>query len=133
MENKIFIKATDVSPSINFNAETGFLQIHGRSLPENSLTFYRPVLEWIEKYIESPNEETVFEFRMILLNTSSSKVFIDIFRKINELVDLKKSKVNVVWYFEEEDEDIEDIGMQYKEFCKADFKMIGTHFKLMGD
>ncbi len=132
MEKKILIKATEVSPSINFNAETGFLQIHGRSLPENAVTFYKPALEWIDKYSESPNNKTVFEFRMVLLNTSSSKVFIDIFRKINHLVDLKNSEVSVVWYYEEEDEDMEDIGIQYEEICKAEFKMIGTHFRLMG-
>ncbi len=132
MEKKILIKATEVSPSINFNAKTGFLQIHGRSLPENAVTFYKPALEWIDKYSESPNNKTVFEFRMVLLNTSSSKVFIDIFRKINHLVDLKNSEVSVVWYYEEEDEDIEDIGIQYEEICKAEFKMIATHFRLMG-
>lgn len=131
MEKEIYIKATDKSPSINFSAEKGFLQIHGRSLPENAIEFYNPILDWIDQYLESPNYKTVFEFRMTLLNTSSSKKFIDIFRKINHLVELDKSEVKVVWYHEEEDEDIEDIGIQYKEICKAEFKMIATPYSLM--
>lgn len=131
MEKQIYIKAADKTPSINFNAEKGFLQIHGRSLPENPFEFYAPVLKWIDQYVESPSSKTMFEFRMALLNTSSSKIFIDIFRKINHLVDLKKTEVKVVWYYEEDDEDIEDMGIQYKEVCKAEFKMIATPFDLI--
>lgn len=131
MKNELTIKATNVSPSVNFNLETGLLQIHGNSLPENSAKFYEPVINWIDKYIEAPNVKTEIEFRMVLLNTSSSKMFIDIFRCINKLVERNNSEVNVIWFYENDDEDIQDIGMQYQDFCKAPFKMVGTDFKLI--
>lgn len=128
---KLLVYPTVSTPLLNFEPEKGFLQIHGRSLPENAVIFYKPVIEWMEEYIKSPQEKTEIEFRMILINTSSSKMFIDIFRKINEFVDSNKTEVSVSWYFENEDEDIEDMGLQYKEFCKAPFKMIGTDFSLI--
>ena len=131
MMEKILINPTESSPLVNLDGDKGFLQIHGRSLPENAVLFYKPVVEWMEKYSETPQKKTDIEFRMVLINTSSSKMFIDIFRKINELVKLNNTEVNVLWYFENEDEDIEDMGLQYKEFCKAPFKMIGTDFSLI--
>lgn len=131
MDKELKIPKTVVSPSINLNADTGLLQIHGSTLPENSLIFYKPVLDWLDKYVENPNSKTNVEFRMILINTSSSKVFIDIFRRINQLVSDQSSEVTVYWYYEEEDEDIYDMGMQYKEFCKAQFNIVSTEYRLL--
>jgi len=121
------ITATDLSPVINFNPEKGKFQIHGNSLPENARSFYLPVIEWLDKYAESPNPATEIEFKMVLLNTSSTKMFIDVFRKINKLSELGNTEVNIVWYYIYEDEDIYDVGMEFKEFCKAPFKLVVTN------
>ena len=131
MENELIIKATDKTPSINFNAKTGLLQIHGYSLPENSFEFYDPIIKWLDKYTDAPNKKTEFDFRLVVLNTSSSKMFIDIFRKINMLVEQNNSEVSVVWYYEIDDEDMHELALQYKEFSKAKFKIIGTEHRLI--
>ena len=131
MEKELIIKASNKTPSINFDAKSGLLQIHGYSLPENSFEFYERIISWLDEYILSPNEKTIFDFRLIVLNTSSSKMFIDIFRKINKLVELDNSEVKVVWYYEIEDEDLHETAIQYKEICKAPFEIIGTEYRLM--
>ena len=131
METELIIKTKDKTPLINFNSKSGLMQIHGSSLPENSIEFYEPVLKWLDKYLETPNVKTEFDIRLILLNTSSSKVFIDIFRRINKLIELNNSEMSVVWYYEIEDEDLHETAMQYKEFCKAPFKIIGTKHRLI--
>ena len=124
------LKATDKTPYINFNVNSGLMQIHGYSLPENSFEFYPPIIEWLDNYIENPNKKTDFDFKLVVINTSSSKMFIDIFRKINQLVDQNNSKVSVVWYYETDDEDIHEMALQYKEFSKAEFRIIGTEYNL---
>ena len=131
MENELIIKATPKTPSINFNAQSGSLQIHGYSLPENSFKFYNPILIWLDKYILNPNEKTELDVRLVVLNTSSSKMFIDIFRKINKLVENNNSEVTVVWYYEMDDEDMHEMAIQYEEISKAAFKIIGTHHRLI--
>jgi len=88
-------------------------------------------MDWLDKYTMAPNTKTEFDIRLIILNTSSSKQFMDIIRKINRLVDLKRSEVSVVWYYEIDDEDIHEIILQYKEFCRAKFEIIGTHHKII--
>lgn len=131
MEKKLVIKAAEKTPLINFNSESGLMQIHGYSLPENSFEFYDPIIKWLEEYIQSPNEKTEFDIRLVVLNTSSSKMFIDIFRKINKLVELNTSEVKVVWYYEDDDEDIHEVALQYKDFCNAKFDIIGTQHRLI--
>ena len=131
MEKELIIKAADKTPSINFNASSGSMQIHGYSLPENPYEFYKPIIQWLDDYLYASNEKTEFDFRMVVVNTSSSKMFIDIFRIINKLVEFNKSEVTVVWYYEMEDEDMHELAIQYQEICKAPFKIIGTHHRLI--
>lgn len=129
--DELIIKSTDKTPLIHFNPLTGVMKIHGYCLPENSFEFYTPVLKWLDKYLETPHRKTDFDIRLVVLNTSSSKMFIDIFRKINKMVEQKNSEVSVVWYYETEDEDMHELAMQYQEICKAPFKLIGTEHRLI--
>ena len=131
MEKELIIKASDKTPYINFDAKSGLIQIHGYSLPENPFEFYEPIISWLDKYTVAPNKKTEFDFRLVILNTSSSKMFMDIFRKLNQLVELNNSEVSVVWYYEIDDEDIHEIALEYKKICKAKFDIIGTHHRLI--
>jgi hypothetical protein len=45
----------------------------GNSLPEDVNTFYQPILDWIDKYVENPNEKTEINMRFDYYNTSSSR------------------------------------------------------------
>lgn len=121
------ILATDSSPAINFDPKKGKFQIIGNSLPENSRGFYEPVLNWLDKYAESPIPETEIEFKMILLNTSSTKMFIDLFRKINKIVEYGESKVNVIWNYVYGDDDIHDVGIEFRDYCKAPFELVAVN------
>ena len=114
-------------PNINLNASEGKIEIRGNSMPENARSFYTPVIEWIKKYSESPNSTTEIIFQMYLLNTSSTKLFNEIFKIINEIVESGKSSVNIIWYYAYGDEDIQEIGVDFKGFTKADFELIPVH------
>jgi hypothetical protein len=116
------ILATNASPEISFNPTTGKFKIIGNSLPENAIEFYKPVIEWLKLYVESPNTTTELVFKMTLLNTSSRKAFIDIFELLNSI--LKKSDLKILWYYNSCDEDIEEVGLDFKEYSKASFELI---------
>ena len=49
MEN-LDLNGSSKTPTVNFNATTGVLTLAGRSIPENSIEFYKPLLAWIEEY-----------------------------------------------------------------------------------
>jgi len=120
------IKATELSPEIELDPAIGKFLISGNSLPENARGFYEPVIKWLDIYAESPNDKTEFEFKMILLNTTSTKLFIDIFRKINKIVEYDGVEVNVIWNYTFGDDDIHDVGLEFKEFCKASFELVAV-------
>ena len=59
----------------------GLIHINGKSYPENSVEFYKPITKWIDEYIETDPKETVFSISLEFFNTSSSKCILDILKK----------------------------------------------------
>jgi len=121
------ILAHDSNPSIYLDAKVNRFEIKGNSMPENARAFYEPVVEWLDAYAENPNSNTEIVFQMNLLNTSSTKLFIDIFKKINKIVEHSEGNVNVVWYYTFGDDDIQEIGVEFKDFCKASFELVAVN------
>ncbi|CAG1000511.1 MAG: DUF1987 domain-containing protein [Bacteroidetes bacterium] len=124
MEN-LYIKGTFKTPTLSFNFEKGELDISGRSLPEHSIEFYKEAMQWLDKYIENPKPETVVNVQLEYFNTSSSKVILDIFKKI-ELLHSKGNKVTVNWYYEEDDTDMQEQGETFAEIIKVPIKHIAV-------
>ena len=47
---KLIIKETHETPAVSLDAESGILEIKGRSLADDIRYFYKPILSWIDNY-----------------------------------------------------------------------------------
>lgn len=117
-----YLEATPKTPKLDFNPDAETFLISGRSIPENSIEFYKPLLDWLDKYVHNPLDSTIFEIKLEYFNTSSSKCLVEIFRKLEKIHE-KGNKVSVEWYYDEEDEDMEESGEDFKEIIKIPFNM----------
>ena len=111
------------TPSIVFTPDSGILEIRGKSIPENSLEFYKPVFDWLETYAQSPAPNTEFRVRLEYFNTSSSKCLLDIFRKLESINTSGKSNVLVCWFYDADDEDMMEAGEDYQAIVKIPFQL----------
>ncbi len=119
----IKIEKTRKTPDVTFNAETGVIQIEGKSIPENSIEFYKPLVDWIDEYGKNPKEKTEVNIKLEYFNTSSSKCILDVFKKL-ETIFKDEHEVVINWYYEEDDENILEAGEDYQSILKIPFKMI---------
>src|SRR5690554_522851 len=108
------LKETLTSPYVMLNAEEGEIRIEGRSIPENVIDFYHPILSWVDRYAQEPKDETKVYFKLEYFNTSSSKRLFDIMKKVEAIASQNDKKVSIYWYYEEDDEDIYFAGNDYK-------------------
>ena len=108
------------TPEVDFNS-SGELLLKGRSIPENSIEFYKPLIEWLESYSESPNSTTVLSVQLEYFNTSSSKCILDVFKKLESV---SGSEISVKWHYEEDDEDMLEAGEDYEAIIDLPFEMI---------
>src|SRR5574343_531274 len=100
---KLILEASAKTPEVVFDPAAGTLLLKGRSIPENSIEFYKPLNDWIDGYAANPGSQTVIEMK---------------------LENLSGTDVSVNWYFEEDDEDMEEAGEDYQAIIKLPFKMI---------
>ena len=119
------IQASKYTPEIELNAETNRLSIKGKSYPENTFDFYSPVIAWLKVYFEQETlAKTNVDFDIIYFNSSSSKLFFDLFDLLEEAQDDGK-EITVNWYYDEENESAEEAGEDFKEdFEEMDFNII---------
>ena len=113
----LHIAATAKTPEIHFIEDEHRLLLSGRSIPENAVDFYRPVLEWA-KGIGSEYVLTV-HVQLEYFNTSSSKCLLDLFKRLEN-----SSSLEVQWYFDADDEDMLEAGEDYDHIVGVPFKFV---------
>jgi len=123
--NSLIIEKTYSTPYVNFDPESGRMMISGESFPENASRFYTPVLQWIEDYINNVDGQKVeFNFEIKYFNSSTSKVFLNIFDLLEEAADEGKD-ITVNWRCNEENESAIECGEEFKEdLDKLSFNII---------
>jgi hypothetical protein len=112
------LTGTDQTPQVTLNKEKGVFEFSGRSLTDKAAAFYRPVIQWMTEYAESPNPKTEVVFKMEYMNTSSSKALFDLFAIVQTI-----SGAKIVWCFHDEDEDMEETGEEFSSLVKIPFEM----------
>ncbi len=108
-------------PYINFDRQNGNLNIAGRSILENSIAFFEPVIKWLDLYILQPAPITTFNIKLDYFNTSTSKYILMIIEYLEEL-HKGGNIVQVNWYYN--DEDMQELGEDYKNIVNVPFELI---------
>ena len=125
MMDKIEIAPTSTTPKISFRPVEGYFEISGKSLPENSFEFYKPLLDFMEAYAESPVNNTSLVFKLQYFNTSSTSHFLRMIKKFEKIS--ADGKVAIVhWYYDEDDEDMKEAGEDFRVLSKLPIEIIGA-------
>ena len=122
----LLIEGSPKTPTIKFDWDKGYLEIKGRSIPENSIEFYKPLVDWLDKYSGKPQKNTSVNIHLEYFNTSSSKCILDVFKKLENIHKGGTSDVVINWHYEEDDEDMLEAGEDYQAIINIPFKMILT-------
>jgi len=119
----IYIKETLKTPLINSDPGEGIIEIKGRSSPENSVVFYKPLFEWLADYVKEPVEKTTVNIQLDFFNTSSSKCLLEIFKQLEAIKNINRDVI-VNWFYEKNDPDILEAGESYESMTSLPFKMV---------
>jgi len=120
---KLIINGTNYTPKVELDPKLGILSLEGKSLPEDVLTFYQPIIDWIENYILEAKDETKVICNLDYINTTSSKLILDILIRLKKLESLGKS-AKVEWHYDEDDEDIRETGSDYSSIVGVPFDFL---------
>ncbi|MBE9469405.1 MAG: DUF1987 domain-containing protein [Bacteroidetes bacterium] len=116
------IEATEETPKISFKQNENEFIISERSLPENAVEFYTPIFDWIEKYKNNPNSETIFDFKLDYFNTASAKQITKLLLMLEDIEKLKNVKIR--WFFKKGDLDMQSSGLRYDKLIDVEFEIL---------
>ncbi|GAB4231304.1 MAG: DUF1987 domain-containing protein [Ekhidna sp.] len=119
--NAIKLRPTSTTPAVYLDLSKGIFKMYGRSSPENSLKFYEPVKNALASEIKT--EKLDVRIKMEYFNTSSSKCIYDILKEIKTLKD-SGINVDVRWYYDQYDEDMQEAGEDYSDLLDLPFELI---------
>ena len=123
--NNYKTEKTTQTPEISLNAITGDLSFSGRSLPEDSSVFYKPVFSWLDEYTMNPAEKTSVIFGLDYFNTASAKAIFSIIVKFNEL-SKNNHPISINWLYDEDDEDMKELGEEYQDLFSISIELIAN-------
>ena len=120
---KLMIVGTEDTPNIVLDPKEKVFEISGRSLPEDVVSFYQPVLDWLDELEASPIADIDFIFKLDYFNTASSKLILDILLKLDDIFTAGNA-INIKWHYMELDEDLEEAGEEYSELVEIPFELV---------
>ncbi len=124
MLNDLNIVGTEDTPGIKFDRQKNVFELVGRSLPEDVVSFYKPVIEWLGELAKTPVANLEFSFKLDYFNTASSKLILDILLEVNDIFN-EGTPMKVKWYFLKMDRDLEEAGEEFSELVEIPFELIG--------
>jgi hypothetical protein len=120
---ELIIAGTLKTPSVKTDSNLGLLEISGRSNPENTIEVFKPIVNWVEEYVQNPGEKTTIVIQLEHFNTSSSKSLIGILKRL-ETLKKEGQEISINWLYDADDEDILEAGENFESVIEIPFNMI---------
>lgn len=118
----LYIKASDQTPEVKLNHNSGVISLEGRSLPDNPFEFYQPIFEWAEEFFNSDEVplDLKFDFKLEYYNTASSKQIAKLFKLMEESP--SSENITIRWFYYEDDDDMLEAGQRYDMLINLNFE-----------
>ena len=109
---------TDSYPRVVGNYKEGTLLFEGRILTECVWSDTEPVMMWIYNFISNENRVFTLSFKLTYYHESGGEMIFKLLKYIKtQIGDL----LQVIWFYHEDDEDMEEVGEEFQ-------KLIGHKF-----
>lgn len=118
----IRINATEDTPNVILDPANNVFEISGRSLPEDVVVFYQPVINWLAEFEKSPIPDFALSIKLEYFNTASSKLILDILLKLEEIFQ-NGTQLKVIWNYLSTDSDMKEAGEEYSEIVGLPFEL----------
>ncbi len=117
------IEPTHKTPKVYLDPKNNHFELSGRSIPEDSVGFYKKILDWIDQYGKNPNPKTEVKFELEYFNTSSSKNILELLKKLEKIYQ-DGNDLKIIWYYDEDDEDMQETGEDYKALLSVPLELM---------
>ena len=126
MASKLVIEEERHTPRIIIDPEKNVFEITGKSFPEDSKQFYKPVFDWFDNHSAALPKELDFRFNLFYLSSSSIIAIKQLLIKLRDMRKTTGVDVRVLWHYDADDDDIRKTGEDYVKVTQLDFRFIAN-------
>jgi hypothetical protein len=109
--------STNSTPHVKYGADRKLI-IKGRSISENEITFYKPIIAWAGLLQQ---KTLIVDINLEYVNSQSSKSLFQLFKVLDQNRDIANLIIN--WYYDEGDDDALIKGQVFQDLLKkAEFR-----------
>jgi len=121
-------KRGDTTPLLEFNVDSMEFLLEGECRPENVLTYFEPVMKWLDEYViwiteKGSNNKLDFHFKLEYYNSSSAKFIFNIFKRL-KVIQENGIDITMFWFYDLLDEDLLECGQEYEKILGLNFEYI---------
>jgi hypothetical protein len=113
------------TPEIYFDPTTNIFSISGISHPENAKEFYLTIIDWLDDFYEDMKDKEgtkiIVDFNFKYINSASYKYLRELMKRIANFQN-NGIKVEVIWNYHQDDEDLLNEGMVLFELPEINLK-----------
>jgi hypothetical protein len=113
-----FSAAGKNTPEIKFDLTEKKYYIRGKCFPENAKKHFQPLVQFVSKNPLPDNASLDLNFDYI-----SSSSIIAVLEFLKHIERMNKT-VTVTWRYEEGDEDMRNVGMNFSKLCSLNFSLV---------
>jgi hypothetical protein len=119
------IKETNVTPYVKVYPRQKLIMVRGQSRHEDPSSFYNQFTELTDDCILEFKDELTIDFKITYLNTSSSKWLFHMLKSLQARY-AEEIKLIINWYYEEDDELIQEAGEVFQSLLRIPVNLIAT-------
>ena len=116
------VKEDILRPKFRIDKRKRLVSFEGQSGLANPELFYAQIAHRILGLINDFGNEITINFKLEYINTSSSKWILHILKTLQAVK--PEAEICVNWYYEEDDESIEEAGEVYQSLLRIPFHLI---------
>ena len=123
LPHPIHLIPSEDEPEIILDKVKNIIRFSGTSIPEDPDKLFKPVMNWVNQYVTSPNPETKLEFMMDYYNSSTARFFVEMLEKFEELNE-NTGNVRIIWNCKKDDIVMLERGEDLEAIIKIPFEFI---------
>jgi hypothetical protein len=117
------IESTEKTPKVEFNGTSNELLLEGICIPELTHDFFKPVINFVRQVEENSLKNFTLTVNLHFFNTGSARYILELMKNVQKLKE-KGIAIKFKWFYNEDDEDIEEAGRSYSFILNEPFEMI---------
>jgi hypothetical protein len=117
------LKIDSTKDTLEIICKNGYISLSGNSIIPNAKTFFAPVADWLDSYIQDAAEKTEVTLKFNYIDTASVQSIFDLLKKMRDIPNFE-DRVVINWYFEFDDPELLEVGEIMEARLKLKFNYI---------